>query len=144
MNFNPVVWWTIAAVAFFIVEMATASFFFLWIGAGAVVTAVVSLFVDAAWIQYATFAVSSILLVAASRPWANFFAGKTKRLANVDGLVGRNGIVTGVSPDTAWQGTVKVDGEYWKVESENQETLVKNGQVTVKAARSNILVVKPL
>jgi membrane protein implicated in regulation of membrane protease activity len=143
MNFNPVVWWIIAAVAFFIVEMATASFFFIWIGAGAVVAAVVSLFVDAAWVQYATFAVSSIALVAISRPWAHAF-GKSKRQANVDGLVGRTGIVTKVSPDTAWQGTAKVDGEYWKVETENQEALVKNGQVTVQSARSNVLVVKPL
>jgi membrane protein implicated in regulation of membrane protease activity len=143
MDFNPLIWWIIAAVAFFILEMATASFFFLWIGAGAVVTAVVSLFIDTAWIQYLIFAVSSIVLVAVSRPWAQRFS-KTRRPANVDALVGRTGIVTKVSSDTAWQGTVKVEGEYWKAESEKQEPLQKNGQVAVQAARSNVLVVKPL
>jgi membrane protein implicated in regulation of membrane protease activity len=144
MSLNPLIWWIITAVVFFILEMTTASFFFLWIGAAAALTALVSIFFSQGWVQYTTFAVSSIVLVAASRPWAHVFTGKTRRQANVDGLVGQTGIVTKVFPDTTWQGYVKVDGENWKAESENQKPLEMNAQVTVKAVRSNLIVVKPL
>ncbi len=139
----PVVWWAITAVVFFILELTTASFFFLWIGAGAALTAVISFFVENVNIQYAVFALSSILLVTLSRPWASRISGKTKRAANVDGLVGQPAVVTKVEKDNSAQGYVKVGGEFWKVETENQEKLKVHEKVTVVAARGNILVVKP-
>ena len=137
----PVVWCVIA-VAFFIVEMATASFFFLWISAGAAVTAVSSLFVHEPWVQCTIFAVSSVILVAVSRPWAHKLTGGTRRPANVDALVGQTGAVTKVNQEFPWQGYIKVGGEMWKAESENKEPLAKDGQVTVLEARSNVLIVK--
>jgi membrane protein implicated in regulation of membrane protease activity len=142
--FYPAVWWIVTAVVFFILEIATASFFFLWIGAGAVVTAILSLFVGTEWIQYTTFAVSSIVLVAVSRRWAHVLTGKTGRLSNVDALVGQTAVVTKVFQDNNWQGYVKVNGEMWRVETENKEPLEKNAQVTVVSARSNVLVVEAL
>lgn len=142
--FGPAFWWTITAVVFFILEISTASFFFLWIGAGAVVTAIVSLFIDTVWIQFTVFTVSSIALVVLSRRWAVFFTGKTNRPANVDMLVGQTAIVTKVFNDSPWQGYIKVSGEMWRAETENKDPLEKNGQVTVVAARSNVLVVKVL
>jgi membrane protein implicated in regulation of membrane protease activity len=138
----PAVWWIITAVVFFILEMATASFFFLWIGAGAVLTALTSLFVDKDWIQYTVFAVSSILLVVLSRPWAKRFSGKNIRFSNVDALIGQTGSVTKVQRDFTWQGYIKVGGEMWKVESENKVPLTLEGNVVVLEARSNVLVVK--
>ena len=138
----PVIWWAIAAVVLFILELVTASFFFLWIGAGAALTAILSFFVDNEKIQYVTFAVSSVLLVAVSRPWANRISGGTKREANVDSLVGKTGTVTKVEKNQPSIGYVKVDGEFWKAETDNQEPLALHGQVTVTAVRSNVLVVK--
>jgi membrane protein implicated in regulation of membrane protease activity len=138
----PAVWWAVTAVVFFTLELTTASFFFLWIGAGAVLTAILSIFVETAWIQYATFAVSSIILVSISRPWARRLSGTTQRSANVDALAGQTAIVTKVGENNPAQGYVKVGGEFWKAESENQEPLKMNEKVSVVAVRSNVLVVK--
>ena len=138
----PVVWWAITAVVFFILELTTASFFFLWIGAGAAITAILSFFVGTDWIQFTAFVVSSILLVTISRRWASRFSGATKQVANVDSLVGKPGVVTKIDKDEHSHGYVKVGGEFWKAESENQERLTMHEKVTVVAVRSNVLVVK--
>ena len=138
----PVAWWAITAVVFFILELTTASFFFLWIGAGAAVTAVLSFFIETAWIQYALFAVSSILLVTLSRRWAPRFSGAVQRPANVDSLVGVLGVVTKVERLNPSHGYVKVGGEFWKAESENGQPLSLHEKITVVSVRSNVLVVK--
>ena len=138
----PVVWWIVAAVIFFILELSTASFFFLWIGAGALATAVLSYFVDTAWVQYAAFAVSSIVLVTVSRPWASRLSGITQRAANVDALVGQKAVITKVEKHMPNKGYVKVGSEIWKAESENQEPLELNVEVTVASVHGNTLTVK--
>ena len=139
---HPVVWWVATAVVFFILELTTASFFFLWIGVGALLTAIVSCFADKNWIEYLVFALSSLLLVALSRRWAPRLSGKTQREANVDALVGQTAIITKVDASHPFQGYAKVGGEDWKVESENQEQLASGGKASVVAVRGNILVVK--
>jgi membrane protein implicated in regulation of membrane protease activity len=139
---HPVVWWIATAVVFFILELTTASFFFLWIGAGAVVTALLSLVVNMAWVEYATFAGSSILLVALSRRWAPRFSGKVQRSSNIDALIGQTAIVTKVDDHNSFMGYAKVDGEIWKAESEDQKPLKVDGKVSVVAVKGNILVVK--
>ena len=139
---HPVVWWVATAVVFFILELTTASFFFLWIGAGALITAVLSLFADKSWLEYLTFAVSSLFLVVLSRRWATSWSGKTQRAANVDALVGQTALVTKVDPNQASQGYVKVAGEAWKAESEGQQPLTSGGNVSVSAVRGNVLIVK--
>jgi membrane protein implicated in regulation of membrane protease activity len=139
---QPVVWWIISAVVFFILEMTTASFFFLWIGAGAALTAILAFFVETPWIQYTCFALSSVLLVVVSRRWAGRFSGATKRASNVDALAGQTAIVTKVEKNNPAMGYVKVGGESWRAESENQKPLKMNQKVEVVVARGNVLVVK--
>lgn len=139
---HPVVWWVATAVVFFILELTTASFFFLWIGAGAVLTAVLSLFVDKDWIEYLAFVLSSLLLVALSRRWAPRLSGKTQRAANVDALIGQTAIVTKVDANQPFQGYAKVGGEVWKVELENLEPLMMGEKTSVVMVKGNILVVK--
>ena len=139
---HPVVWWIATAVVFFTLELTTASFFFLWIGAGAVVTSLVSLVVNIAWVEYITFAVSSILLVALSRRWAPRFSGKVQRSSNIDALIGQTAIVTKVDDHNLFMGYAKVDGEIWKAESEDQKSLKVDEKVSVVAVRGNVLVVK--
>ncbi len=139
---HPVVWWVATAVVFFILELTTASFFFLWIGVGALLTAVVSFFADKNWIEYLVFALSSLLLVALSRRWAPRLSGKTQRPANVDALVGQTAVITKVDSNLPSQGYAKVDGEAWKVESEDRQPLTLGGKTQVMAVRGNVLVVK--
>jgi membrane protein implicated in regulation of membrane protease activity len=127
---------------FFILEISTASFFFLWIGAGAVITVVVSLFSVPAPAEYTVFVVSSLLLVIVSRRWAGAISGKSTQIANVDALVGQTGQITKVYPYAPWQGYAKVCGESWRVETEKEILIQMNDEIKVLSVKSNILVVK--
>jgi|GEM_PF-1463677 len=142
MTMSPWVWWTVVALVFFILEISTASFFFLWIGAGALITVVVSLFSVPATVEYTVFAVSSVLLVVISRRWAGKISGKSSQIANVDGLIGQIGRITKVYSHAPWQGYAKVGGESWRVEMEKEIPLQMSDEVKVLSVKSNILVVE--
>jgi len=139
---HPSVWWILVAVVLFILELTTASFFFLWIGASALLTAAVSFFVDAPWISYAAFAILSIFLVTLSRRWAPGFSGKTHRSANVDGLVGLSAVVTKVEKGRPTEGYVKISGESWKAEALGGKSLELNANVRVVEVRANKVMVE--
>ena len=138
----PALWWGITAVIFFTLEVATASYFFLWIGAGAVLTAILSFFVPTQWIQFTFFSAASILLVLVSRRWAGRFSGPTKRLANVDSLVGRTAVVTRLLKDHPAQAYVNVDGEIWRAETADQSPMALGQKVHIKHIRANFLIVE--
>ena len=55
--------WLIIAILFFILEMMGPGFLLFWVGVGALITMVVSLFVDSLVVQIGVFTISSILLL---------------------------------------------------------------------------------
>jgi membrane protein implicated in regulation of membrane protease activity len=137
----PALWWGLLAIVLFTLEVATASFFFLWIGAGAALTAVFCCWMGPEWVQYAFFTLSSILLVALSRRWAGKIAGKSARLANVDSLVGQRGQVVKLMPALG-RGYAKVEGESWLVETLEAKPLKVGDVVLVKEVHANRLAVE--
>ncbi len=143
MVMHPALWWAVVALVFFILEISTASFFFLWIGMGALVTVVVAFVQVPVWVEYTVFAVSSVLLVAISRRWAGKLSGKSTQVANVDALIGKKGQVTKVYPQTPWQGYAKFSGEIWRVENKGEVPLRLEEEIRVVALRSNVLWVEP-
>ena len=58
--------WLIIAVLFFILEIFDPAFLLFWLGIGALITMVVSIFVDSVGIQIGIFTISSILLTLTS------------------------------------------------------------------------------
>jgi membrane protein implicated in regulation of membrane protease activity len=138
----PALWWGLLAVALFTLEIATTSFFFLWIGAGAVITAVASFFVPSDVIQYILFGVSSVFLVAISRRWATKLSGKSSRLANVDSLIGQTGKVTKLLSNPPTHGYAMVEGQSWRVEAQGNASLTVGDEIRVKEVRSNLLIVE--
>jgi len=138
---QPMVWWIITAVVFFILELATASFFYIWIGIGALATVAVSYFFNPTWIQCAAFAAFSIFLVLISRSWKSKLSITGKRSANMDALVGCEGSVTKVEEFADFKGYIKVEGQYWKVEEQDKKTLKLSEKVRVVEAKGNILIV---
>jgi membrane protein implicated in regulation of membrane protease activity len=139
---QPIVWWIIIAVVFFILELTTASFFYIWIGIGALATVAVSFFYNPTWIQCAAFAAFSVFLVLISRSWKSKMSVIGKRSANMDALVGCEGFVTKVDESADFKGYIKVEGQYWKSEEQNKERLKVDEKVIVVEAKGNILIVK--
>jgi membrane protein implicated in regulation of membrane protease activity len=139
---HPSIWWALLGVALMVIEMAATTFFLLWFGVGAFLTALFSLFVPTVWAQYTFFAVASVLLVAATRRWAQRLTGPAARPANMDALVGQEGRVIELVDGAKGLAVVKVAGETWRAETEDSSPLEAGAPVTVKATRGNTLVLK--
>ena len=131
--------WVVLAVVCLIVEALTTSLVSIWFVAGAVISAVVSVFTDNAWIQIGTFLVcSGLMLLICKR-----FFRKPQRESLKEGdqlLIGRVGVAhTDVNE---WEGTVRLGDVYWRAVSKSP---VKQGtRVRVTAVHGTQMEVEPM
>lgn len=106
--------WLLAAGVFFIVEILTVGFLIFWLGIGALITMLVSIFTDNLIIQTTVFVISSTILIFATKPFVKKFAKNTSSLkTNVYSIVGKTGIVLKDINSIEVNGQIKVDGEVW-------------------------------
>ena len=125
--------WIILAGLCFIGEMLTTTFFLLWFGVGAAVSAVLNYLGFDPIIQFIAFILISITLIAVSRPFAKKITKEPPRKAVSDRVVGKTGIVIeDVLPDNG--GVVKVEGDVWRAVSPYK--IEKNTKIIVKAVQS--------
>jgi len=122
--------WAAVALVFFGLEIATAGFWFMWLGiAGAVVALfTVSGLITSLSVQCLIFAIVSLILVIFTRPLLLKFIHVKDTPSNMNALVGRTAIVLlPISPLEF--GQVKVNGEIWTAAADME--IAAGQQVTV-------------
>ena len=103
--------WIILAGIFMIFEMIIPTdFLIFWVGIGAALTSVCSLFTDNITIQIAFFCISSILLIFCTKPFVRNFTKDIKDVhTNAYSIIGKEGIViSDINPITG-EGQIKVE-----------------------------------
>lgn len=140
---TPVYIWLIVALLLFIVELMTSGFAVICLSIGAAGGAIAALITDSIEIQLLTFAVVSLLAIAAVRPVLKrtFMRGEKVR-TNADAMIGRRGVACAAIDDD--EGRVMIDGVDWKARSESGERIEKGTKVVVVKMESIILIVKPI
>lgn len=124
--------WLIAAGIFFVVEMATAGFFVFWLGIGALISMLCSIFIPSIYIQALIFVISSSLLILLTKPFVMRFVSKDNTVAtNAFSIVGRHGIVIKEINPLFGTGQIKISGETWSAKSENEDVIPENSDVEV-------------
>lgn len=125
--------WLILSGIFFIFEMATVGFLVFWFAIGALITMIVSFFVDNIVIQTAVFVISSILLLFLTKPFVKkFTATKPKVKTNAYSIIGKNAIVTKeINSHKGGLGQIKVGGESWTAKSNSEEIIPTDTEVKV-------------
>ena len=114
--------WTIIIVMSVIVEAATINLVSIWFAAGAVLALIGDQTgLSTAW-QIAIFAISSTLIIAATRPLAKkYMRGRITR-TNLDRIIGKHCLITEtITPDQ--KGEAKVNGSLWSASSLNNEII---------------------
>lgn len=139
---SPSIWWVVVGIALLALEMATGTLFALCLGAGALLTAAFSYFVDKDIYQYSFFAAASVILTLLSRPLAAKFSGSASRPSNMDALIGQKGRVEKLVDGKKGIGFAKVSGEIWRVETEDGTPLKQDAELTVLSVNGNTLKVK--
>ena len=123
--------WLLIAILFFILEMMGPGFLLFWVGVGALITMVVSLFVDSIAIQIGVWVISSIALLFCTRPFANKFAKTDTTVTNAKSIIGKTGIVTKEINPMKETGQIKVNGEVWSAKSSKDNVIEEGAQIII-------------
>lgn len=138
---HPSLIWIIIGLALLIVEMMVSSFFLMWIGAGALLTALLAAIVPAAWVQGLFFALASVVLLLATRPLARSMHARVTVPSNVDSLIGSEAVVTQRIDSHANTGRVRVRSEDWRARSVSP--IEVDTHVLIYAVEGTTLMVSP-
>lgn len=113
--------WAIAFVLFLLLELSTSmALISIWFSASALITLIVSLFVDSPLIQCIIFVVASAVLLVLTRPLVNKLRKKhVETNANLN--VGKIASVTKEIKDPASPGRVRLEGVDWMAISTHGE-----------------------
>lgn len=136
--------WLIASGIFFICEIITVGFLVFWLGVGALIAMIVSLFTSNIIVQMSVFVISSGLLIFATRPLVNKISKKDVVPTNVYSLIGKKAIVT---EDIDWitgKGQIKFEGEVWSAKSKEQVNIPVGSEVEIVSIEGVKAFVKPL
>ncbi len=123
--------WLIACGIFFIIEVFTISFLFFWFGVAAFIAFILNVLGLGFEIQFAAFAITSILLIVFTKPLTKKIF-KTKDVSmNNKSAIGKNGIVIKKIDNLNNEGQVKVSGEVWSAVSLDDEIIEEGATVLV-------------
>ncbi len=136
--------WLIIAGLFFIGEIATVGFLIFWFGIGALIAMIVSLFTTNIIIQTTVFVISSTILIFATKPFVKKFADVKKTNTNVYSIIGKKALVIRTIDPIHSVGQIKLNGEVWTAESENNEVIEEGLEVEVLKIKGVKAIVKPV
>lgn len=135
--------WLIVAGIFFIGEMITVGFLIFWLGIGALLAMLVSFFTSNLIIQTAVFVISSIILIFATKPFVKKFVDVKKTNTNVFSIIGKKALVIKDIDPIHSSGQIKLNGEVWSAESENNEIIKEGTEVEILEIKGVKAIVKP-
>ena len=122
-------WWLIASGIFFIGEIMTVGFLLFWFGIASLISMVVSFFTSNLVIQMVVFLVSSVILILATKPFVKKFMNKKNIATNAYSLIGKTGLVIQEIDNVKGIGQIKVGGEVWSAQSEDNSVIPVNTEI---------------
>ena len=126
--------WLVVLIVSIGVEVATLGLTSIWFAGGAVVAVIVAAFHGPVWLQILLFFAVSLLLL---------FFNKDRVRTNVEGMIGRQAIVTSEIDNLQGIGQVTVGGQEWSARTEADGMNLQPGTVVDIVAVSGVkLIVK--
>lgn len=136
--------WLIIAGLFIIIETFTSGFLIFWFGIGALVSMIISIFIEDIFIQTIIFIISSVILIFATKPFVKKFTNSQTISTNINSLIGKTGIVVKEIDNLASVGQVKVNGELWSAKSIDNQIISENTKVEIIKIDGVKLIVKTI
>ena len=123
--------WLIVAGLFFVGEIFTLGFLIFWFGIGALFAMIVSFFTTNIIIQTTVFLITSTIFILATKPLVKKFVDVKKTNTNVFSIIGKKALVIKVIDPIHSSGQIKLNGEVWSAETENDEIIKEGSEVEV-------------
>ena len=105
--------WIVLLIVFVLGELATIGLTCIWFAAGALAALVM---------------VVSILLLAATRPWARKYVNAKMQRTNADSLIGENIRISERVSNMDQTGMAVVHGQEWTVRTRNDNEIIEPGE----------------
>ena len=134
--------WLVRIGIFFIGEIATTGFLVFWFGVGALLAMASSFFTSSIILQTVIFIISSTILILVTKPFVKKFVDIKTTNTNAYSIIGKNALVIKEIDPIQSIGQIKVDGEVWSAESQNNEVIPKGSEVKVIAIEGVKAIVK--
>ena len=135
--------WLVVLIVSIGVEVATLGLTSIWFAGGAVVAVIVAAFHGPVWLQILLFFAVSLLLLFFTRPVAVRYFNKDRVRTNVEGMIGRQAIVTSEIDNLQGIGQVTVGGQEWSARTEADGMNLQPGTVVDIVAVNGVkLIVK--
>lgn len=123
--------WLIVAGLFFVGEIFTLGFLIFWFGIGASFAMIVSFFTTNIIIQTTVFLITSTIFILATKPLVKKFVDVKKTNTNVFSIIGKKALVIKDIDPIHSSGQIKLNGEVWSAETENDEIIKEGSEVEV-------------
>ena len=107
--------WMVLLIVFVLGELATIGLTCIWFAAGALAALVMAMAGINPVVQFLVFFVVSILLLAATRPWARKYVNAKMQRTNADSLIGENIRISERVSNMDQTGMAVVHGQEWTV-----------------------------
>lgn len=139
-------YWVIAALLLFIIELFTVGFAVICLSIGAGGGAIAAACDASLEMQFLTFAIISLIALAGVRPLLKraFYRGGEKVATNASAMIGKRGVVCEEVDGDVEGGRVMIEGVDWRAITADGEILSKGTKVEVVAIDSVVLTVKKL
>jgi membrane protein implicated in regulation of membrane protease activity len=124
------IFWLIVVVVMAVIEIITLGLTTIWFAGGALLAFAASLLGANLLVQSILFVVTSVVLLAVTRPLAVEFFNKDRTKTNAESLIGKTALVQQEIDNLKAAGMVTVDGQEWSARSADDrvipaETLVE-------------------
>lgn len=140
---NEVIMWLIILIAAVGIEAASLGLTSIWFAGGALFALIAAALNAPMIIQILLFLIISLILLFFTRPIAVKYFNKERVKTNVEGLVGRQAIVTSEIDNLQGTGQIIIGGQEWSARSLDEKAKLPAGAVVVIAAISGVkLIVK--
>ncbi len=140
---NPWIGWIAVGVVFLIVELLTTALVSIWFVPAAIITCLVSLFVESLILQIAVFVVlSAIFMVVCRRIYNKHIKKKFDDVDQNENIVGKTVKVTEDTNEIS--GRILAGDVYWKAVTENGEVIAKGETAKVKSVNGTTLIINKL
>lgn len=123
--------WLIVAGLFFVGEIFTLGFLIFWFGIGALFAMIVSFFTTNIIIQTTVFLITSTIFILATKPLVKKFVDVKNTNTNVFSIIGKKALVIKDIDPIHSSGQIKLNGEVWSAETENNEIIKEGSEVEV-------------
>ena len=137
--------WLALLIVFLVVELITVGLASIWFAAGALVALLVAALGGSIGLQIVVFLVVSVILLAATRPFAKRVINARMQKTNVDALIGKEIIIRESVNNMEQTGTAFVEGKEWTVRAADEHVLLQEGATAkIVDIRGVKLIVEPL